>query len=276
LLHHETRRCQVAYLRLRRTVRLHLSKSPSLAHLVRHDLADAWHVSASLTGVHIGAGSQVTILRPTLHFVTQLIEYLTQNPGVQLPGPRGHVNVNGIVQIAPAPTFARQGSAPRNTDIVPACCKHLQHLRPLRSPSVLAFTRNFKAPYTANDKLCSARVPRPIRFLFVDKEPSVRSELAPLCLRVIDLHVVWRASQARGHRCRGEPVLRDVNAHRRRLPIVPGSTSYAAPATLAPWHMTSLSRFADRAMRKARVDYLIKPVTRIASRTDRAGFGALY
>ena len=42
------------------------------------------------------------------------------------------------------------------------------------------------------DKLAPS-TSRPMRLLIVDKEPLVRSELAQLCLRITDLHVIGEA-----------------------------------------------------------------------------------
>ena len=107
--------------------------------------------------------------------------------------------------------------------------------------------------------------------LIVDKEPSVRSELAQLCLRVSDLHVVGEAESGGAAIDAAESLSPDVMLIDVALPDMSGFDVLrgAGNSTRSLGIMTSRQPdFAERAIAEGAVDYLIKPVS--ANRFENA------
>jgi two-component system, LytTR family, response regulator len=121
----------------------------------------------------------------------------------------------------------------------------------------------------ANEKL-APQSPRPMTLLIVDREPSVRSELAQLCLRVSDLHVVGEAESGGAAIDAAESLSPDVMLIDVALPDMSGFDVLRGAGTLGPLGIMTSHQpdFADRAMAEGAVDYLIKPVN--ANRFENA------
>ena len=121
----------------------------------------------------------------------------------------------------------------------------------------------------ANEKL-APQSPRPMTLLIVDKEPSVRSELAQLCLRVGDLHVVGEAESGGAAIDAAESLSPDVMLIDVALPDMSGFDVLRGAGNSGPLGIMTSHQpdFADRAIAEGAVDYLIKPVS--ANRFENA------
>lgn len=100
--------------------------------------------------------------------------------------------------------------------------------------------------------------------LIVDKEPLVRSELAQLCLRVTDLHVIGEADSGGAAIDAAKCLSPDVMLIDVALPdmsgfdVLRGAGADSGPLGIMTSHQTG---FAERAIAEGAVDYLIKPVS---------------
>jgi two-component system LytT family response regulator len=104
--------------------------------------------------------------------------------------------------------------------------------------------------------------PRPMTLLIVDKEPLVRSELAQLCLRVTDLHVVGEAESGSAAIDAAKCLSPDVMLIDVALPDMSGFDVLRGAGNLRPLGIMTSHQpdFAERAIAEGAVDYLIKPV----------------
>jgi two-component system, LytTR family, response regulator len=111
---------------------------------------------------------------------------------------------------------------------------------------------------------------RPITLLIVDTEPSARSELAQLCLRATDVHVVGEVESGGEAIDAAESLSPDVMLIDVALPDMSGFDVLRGAGILRPLGIMTAHRpdFAGRAMAEGAVDYLLKPVS--ADRFDRA------
>jgi len=111
---------------------------------------------------------------------------------------------------------------------------------------------------------------RPMTLLIVDKEPSVRSELAQLCLRVSDLHVVGEADSGGAAIDAAESLSPDVMLIDVALPDMSGFEVLRGAGNSGPLGIMTSHQpdFAERAIAEGAVDYLIKPVN--ANRFENA------
>jgi two-component system LytT family response regulator len=121
----------------------------------------------------------------------------------------------------------------------------------------------------AKEKL-APQSPRPMTLLIVDKDPSVRSELAQLCLRVSDLHVVGEAESGGAAIDAAESLSPDVMLIDVALPDMSGFDVLRGAGNSGPLGIMTSHQpdFADRAIAEGAVDYLIKPVS--ANRFENA------
>jgi two-component system, LytTR family, response regulator len=105
--------------------------------------------------------------------------------------------------------------------------------------------------------------PRPMTLLIVDKEPQVRSELAQLCHRAADVHVVGEAESGGEAIDAAKSLSPDVILIDVALPDMSGfdvlrGTGHSRPLGIMISHRPD---FAERAMAEGAVDYLLKPVS---------------
>lgn len=113
--------------------------------------------------------------------------------------------------------------------------------------------------------------PYSIKLLIVDKEPSVRSEFAELCRRVMHLQVLGEAETGRAALDAAQSLSPDVMLIDVNLPDMSGFDvlrligNSTKPLAIMTSHQTD---HAERAMEEGAVDYLVKPVN--ADRFDRA------
>ena len=114
----------------------------------------------------------------------------------------------------------------------------------------------------AAEKL-APRNPRLMTLLIVDREPSVRSDLAQLCLRTADVHVVGEAESGAEAIEAAESLLPDVMLIDVALPDMSGFDVLRGAGHLRPLGIMISHRpdFAERAMAEGAVDYLLKPVS---------------
>jgi len=114
----------------------------------------------------------------------------------------------------------------------------------------------------APEKL-AAKTPRPMTLLIVDRERSVRSELAQLCLRATDVQVVGEAESGREAIDAAESLSPDVMLIDVALPDMSGFDVLRGAGNLGPLGIMISHRpdFAERAMAEGAVDYLLKPVS---------------
>jgi two-component system, LytTR family, response regulator len=114
----------------------------------------------------------------------------------------------------------------------------------------------------ASEKLAPQN-PRPMTLLIVDKEPLVRSELAQLCLRVKDLHVVGEADSGGAAIDAAKCLSPDVMLIDVALPDMSGFDVLRGAGNSGPLGIMTSHQpgFAERAIAEGAVDYLIKPVS---------------
>jgi two-component system LytT family response regulator len=112
--------------------------------------------------------------------------------------------------------------------------------------------------------------PRPMTLLIVDDEPSVRSELAQLCLRTTDVHVVGEAESGGEAIFAAESLSPDVMLIDVALPDMSGFDVLRGAGNSRALGIMISHRpdFAERAMAEGAVDYLLKPVS--ADRFEQA------
>ena len=105
--------------------------------------------------------------------------------------------------------------------------------------------------------------PRPMTLLIVDGEPSVRSELAQLCLRATDVHVVGEAESGGAAIDAAKSLSPDVMLIDVALPDMSGFDVLRGAGNSRPLGIMTSHRpdFAERAMAEGAVDYLLKPVS---------------
>ena len=105
--------------------------------------------------------------------------------------------------------------------------------------------------------------PRPMTLLIVDREPSVRSELAQLCLRATDVHVIGEAESGGEAIDAAESLSPDVMLIDVALPDMSGFDVLRGAGNLRALGIMIAHRpdFAERAMAEGAVDYLLKPVS---------------
>jgi two-component system, LytTR family, response regulator len=105
--------------------------------------------------------------------------------------------------------------------------------------------------------------PRPMTLLIVDGEPSVRSELAQLCLRATDVHVVGEAESGGEAIDAAKSLSPDVMLIDVALPDMSGFDVLRGAGNLRALGIMISHRpdFAERAMAEGAVDYLLKPVS---------------
>jgi two-component system, LytTR family, response regulator len=105
--------------------------------------------------------------------------------------------------------------------------------------------------------------PRPLTLLIVDREPSVRSELAQLCLRATDVHVVGEAESGGEAIDAAESLAPDVMLIDVALPDMSGFDVLRGAGNMRPLGIMISHRpdFAERAIAEGAVDYLLKPVS---------------
>jgi two-component system, LytTR family, response regulator len=105
--------------------------------------------------------------------------------------------------------------------------------------------------------------PRPMTLLIVDREPSVRSELAQLCLRATDVHVVGEAESGGEAIDAAKSLSPDVMLIDVALPDMSGFDVLRGAGNLRALGIMISHRpdFAERAMAEGAVDYLLKPVS---------------
>lgn len=114
------------------------------------------------------------------------------------------------------------------------------------------------------------RSPRPMKLFIVDREPSVRSELARLCRRVTDLHVVGEAESGGAAIEAAESLSPDVMFIDVTLPDMSGFDVLRGAATSGPLGIMTSHQpdLVERAFAEGAVDCLLKPVS--ADRFDHA------
>lgn len=105
--------------------------------------------------------------------------------------------------------------------------------------------------------------PRPMTLLIVDDEPSVRCELAQLCLRATDVQVVGEAESGGQAIDAAESLSPDVMLIEVALPDMSGFDVLRGAGNSRPLGIMISHRpdFAERAMAEGAVDYLLKPVS---------------
>jgi two-component system LytT family response regulator len=105
--------------------------------------------------------------------------------------------------------------------------------------------------------------PRPMTLLIVDREPLVRSELAQLCLRASDVHVVGEAQSGGEAIDAAESLSPDVMLIDVALPDMSGFDLLRGAGAVRPLGIMISHRpdLAERAIAEGAVDYLLKPVT---------------
>lgn len=105
--------------------------------------------------------------------------------------------------------------------------------------------------------------PRAMTLLIVDKEPSVRSELAQLCLRATDVHVVGEAESGGEAIDAAASLSPDVMLIDVALPDMSGFDVLRGAGNLSALGIMTSQRpdLAERAMAEGAVDYLLKPVS---------------
>ncbi len=105
--------------------------------------------------------------------------------------------------------------------------------------------------------------PRPVTLLIVDKEPLVRSELAQLCLRATDVHVVGEAESGGEAIDAAQSLSPDVMLIDVALPDMSGFDVLRGAGNSRALGIMISHRpdFAERAMAEGAVDYLLKPVS---------------
>lgn len=104
--------------------------------------------------------------------------------------------------------------------------------------------------------------PGPLTLLIVDKEPLVRTELAQLCLRITDLHVVGEAESGGSAIDAARSLCPDVMLIDVALPDMSGFDVLRGAGNSGPLGIMTSHRpdFAERAIAEGAVDYLLKPV----------------
>jgi two-component system, LytTR family, response regulator len=103
--------------------------------------------------------------------------------------------------------------------------------------------------------------PNPLRLLIVDREPSVRAELAQLCLRAADLQVVGEVDSGGAAIDAAQSLSPHVMLIDVALPDMSGFDLLRGAGVGPLGIMTSHQPdFAERALAEGAVDYLIKPV----------------
>jgi two-component system, LytTR family, response regulator len=114
----------------------------------------------------------------------------------------------------------------------------------------------------APEKL-APRNPRPITLLIVDREPSARSELAQLCLRATNVHVIGEAESGGEAIDAAESLSPDVMLIDVALPDMSGFDVLRGAGNSRPLGIMISHQpdFAERAMAEGAVDYLLKPVS---------------
>jgi DNA-binding LytR/AlgR family response regulator len=114
------------------------------------------------------------------------------------------------------------------------------------------------------------QIPRPMTLLIVDREQSVRCELAQLCLRATDVHVVGEAQSGGEAIDAAKSLSPDVMLIDVALPDMSGFDVLRGAGDSRPLGIMISHRpdFAARAMAEGAVDYLLKPVS--ADRFERA------
>lgn len=114
----------------------------------------------------------------------------------------------------------------------------------------------------APEKL-ARRNSRPMTLLIVDKEQSVRRELAQLCLRATDVHVVGEAESGGEAIDAAKSLSPDVMLIDVALPDMSGFEVLRGAGNSRPLGIMISHRpdFAERAMAEGAVDYLLKPVS---------------
>jgi two-component system, LytTR family, response regulator len=114
----------------------------------------------------------------------------------------------------------------------------------------------------APDKLAPQK-PRPMTLLIVDREASVRSELAQLCLRATDVRVVGEAESGGEAIDAAESLSPDVMLIDVALPDMSGFDVLRGAVNLRALVIMISHRpdLAERAMAEGAVDYLLKPVS---------------
>jgi two-component system LytT family response regulator len=98
--------------------------------------------------------------------------------------------------------------------------------------------------------------------LIVDTEPSVRSELAQLCVRATDVHVVGEAQSGGEAIEAAESLSPDVMLIDVALPDMSGFDVLRGARRFKPLGIMISQRadYAERALAEGAVDYLLKPV----------------
>jgi two-component system, LytTR family, response regulator len=121
----------------------------------------------------------------------------------------------------------------------------------------------------ASEKL-APQSPRPMTLLIVDREPSVRSELAQLCLQAADVRVVGEAESGGEAIDAAKSLSPDVMLIDVALPDMSGFDVLRGAGNLGPLGIMISHRpdFAERAMAEGAVDFLLKPVS--ANRFEHA------
>jgi two-component system, LytTR family, response regulator len=106
-------------------------------------------------------------------------------------------------------------------------------------------------------------LPRPMTLLIVDKEPSVRSELARLSLRVAGLNVIGEAESGGAAIEAAENLSPDVMLIDVALPDMSGFDVLRGAGNSGPLGIMTSQQpdFAERAIAEGAVDYLVKPVS---------------
>jgi two-component system, LytTR family, response regulator len=114
----------------------------------------------------------------------------------------------------------------------------------------------------APEKLAPQK-PRPMSLLIVDREPSVRSALAQLCLRATDVHVVGEAESGGEAIDAAKSLSPDIMLIEVALPDMSGFDVLRGAGNLRPLGIMISHQpdFAERAMAEGAVDYLLKPVS---------------
>jgi two-component system LytT family response regulator len=104
---------------------------------------------------------------------------------------------------------------------------------------------------------------RPMTLLIVGREPSVRCELAQLCLRAADVQVVGEAESGGKAIDAAKSLSPDVMLIDVALPDMSGFDVLRGAGSSGPLGIMISHRpdFAERAMAEGAVDYLLKPVS---------------
>ncbi len=104
--------------------------------------------------------------------------------------------------------------------------------------------------------------PRPMKLLIVDREPSVRTELAQLCLSAADLQVVGEVDSGGAAIDAAQNLSPHVMLIDVALPDMSGFDLLRGAGGLGPLGIMTSHQpdFAQRALAEGAVDYLIKPV----------------